>query len=90
MNRAPSLPGGKLAVALHYDEQSTPRVVASGRGLVGQRIVATAEAHGVPIEHNPALAEALSGIELETAIPPELYVAVAEILAFIMRASAGS
>ncbi len=90
MNRPSSLPGGKLAVALHYDEDSAPRVVASGRGLVGQRIVATAEAHGVPIEHNPALAEALSGIELETAIPPELYVAVAEILAFIMRASAGS
>ena len=90
MNRPSSLPGGKLAVALDYDEDSAPRVVASGRGLVGQRIVATAEAHGVPIEHNPALAEALSGIELETAIPPELYVAVAEILAFIMRASAGS
>ena len=77
----------KLAVALRYDSPDAPRVVASGRGLVGERIVATAEAHGVPIEHNPALAQALSGIELETAIPPELYVAVAEILGFIMRAS---
>jgi flagellar biosynthesis protein len=81
-------PDRRLAVALRYDAPGAPRVVASGRGLVGQRIVATAEAHGVPIEHNPALAEALSGIELETAIPPELYVAVAEILGFIMRASA--
>ena len=86
----PKLPQGRVAVALHYDEESAPRVVASGRGLVGQRIVAVAEAHGVPIEHNPALAQALSGIELETCIPPELYVAVAEILGFIMRASADS
>jgi len=80
-------PDRKLAVALRYDAPDAPRVVASGRGLVGQRIVATAEAHGVPIEHNPALAEALSGIELETAIPPQLYLAVAEILGFILRAS---
>ena len=80
----------KLAVALRYDAPNAPRVVASGRGLVGERIVATAQAHGVPIEHNPALAQALSGIELETAIPPELYVAVAEILGFLMRASGGA
>jgi len=80
-------PDRRLAVALRYDSEQAPRVVASGRGLIGQRIIATAEAHGVPIEHNPPLAEALSGIELETVIPPELYVAVAEILAFIVRAS---
>jgi flagellar biosynthesis protein len=80
----------KLAVALRYDAPNAPRVVASGRGHVGQRIVETAEAHGVPIEHNAPLAEALSTIELETAIPPELYLAVAEILAFIVKASAES
>lgn len=76
-----------VAVALTYDAPNAPRVVASGRGLIGQRIIEAAEAHGVPIEKNAVLAEALSTIELETEIPERLYVAVAEILAFVLRAA---
>jgi flagellar biosynthesis protein len=76
-----------LAVALHYDAPNAPRVVATGRGLVGQRIIETAQAHGVPVEHNPPLAEALSRIELDAQIPEQLYVAVAQILAFLVQAS---
>ena len=76
-----------MAVALTYDAPNAPRVVASGRGLIGQRIIEAAEAHGVPIEKNAVLAEALSTIELETEIPERLYVAVAEILAFVLRAA---
>ncbi|KQW71778.1 type III secretion protein [Phenylobacterium sp. Root77] len=76
-----------LAVALTYDAPQAPRVVASGRGLVGQRIIEAAQAHGVPIQKNAVLAEALSSIELETEIPERLYVAVAEILAFVLRAA---
>jgi len=76
-----------LAVALTYDAPGAPRVVASGRGVIGQKIIETAQAHGVPIEKNPVLAEALSAIELETEIPERLYTAVAEILAFVLRAA---
>ncbi|UTP37873.1 EscU/YscU/HrcU family type III secretion system export apparatus switch protein [Phenylobacterium sp. LH3H17] len=77
----------RLAVALKYEGQGAPTVVATGRGLIGQRIVETAQAHGVPLERNAPLAQALSSIELETEIPERLYVAVAEILAFVLRAA---
>ena len=80
-------PKRPVAVALTYDAPNAPRVVASGRGLIGQKIIEAAEAHGVPIEKNAVLAEALSTIELETEIPERLYVAVAEILAFVLRAA---
>lgn len=76
-----------LAVALKYEAPHAPKVVAAGRGFVGEKIIAAAEAHGVPIEKNPALAEALSTIELDEEIPEQLYLAVAEILAFLLRAT---
>jgi flagellar biosynthesis protein len=76
-----------LAVALKYDAPDAPRVVAVGRGELGQRIIDTAREHGVPLEANAPLAEALSTIEVETAIPEQLYEAIAVIIAFIMRAS---
>ena len=77
-----------LAVALRYEAPDVPKVVAVGRGDLGQRIIDTAREHGVPLETNAPLAEALSTIELETEIPEALYAAVAEIIAFIMRVSA--
>jgi flagellar biosynthesis protein len=77
-----------LAVALKYDDRNAPRVVAVGRGELGQRIIDTAREHGVPLEANAPLAEALSTIEVETEIPRELYAAVATILAFILHVSA--
>lgn len=81
-------PRQSLAVALQYEAPSAPRVVAVGRGAVGEKIIETARAHGVPLEENPALAEALSTIDLGEEIPQALYVAVAEILRFILKASA--
>lgn len=77
--------GPRIAVALQYEEPTAPRVVATGRGWVGDKIIETAREHGVPIEENPALAQALSTIELDEEIPEALYVAVAEILGFILR-----
>ena len=77
----------QVVVALNYEAPDAPRVVASGRGLIGQKIIEAAQAHGVPIEKNAVLAEALSTIELETEIPERLYLAVAEILAFVLRAA---
>ena len=84
MNRPPS-----LAVALQYDKSAVPvpRVVAKGRGETGEAILALAREHGVPIEENPALAEALSQVDLGEDIPEALYRAVAEVLIFILRAS---
>jgi len=79
--------GGRLAVALRYDMRDAPRVVAKGRGEIGQRIIDTAKEHGVPLQQNPALAEALSQVELDDQIPEALYRAVAEVLGFILRAS---
>ena len=76
-----------LAVALRYEGAGAPKVVAVGRGELGQRIIDTAREHGVPLEANAPLAEALSTIELESDIPPELYAAVALIIAFILRAA---
>lgn len=76
-----------LAVALTYEAPSAPRVVAVGRGEVGQKIIDTAREHGVPLETNPMLAEALSTIDIDSEIPVELYEAVAVIIGFIMNAA---
>lgn len=76
-----------LAVALQYEKGSTeaPRVIAKGRGLVAERIVALAQEHGVVIEANPALAEALSGVDLDETIPLELYEAIAVVIGYVLR-----
>lgn len=76
-----------LAVALQYDNPGVPRVTASGRGAVAEAILAAAHEHNIPIEENPALAEALSQVEIDTEIPEELYRAVAEVLGFVLRAA---
>lgn len=76
----------KIAVALRYEAPSAPTVVATGRGLVADAILSSAREHGVSIEENPILAEALSRIELDAEIPEELYRAVAEVIAFVIRA----
>ncbi len=80
-------PKHPVAVALAYTAPNVPRVVATGRGEIGQAIIDAARAHGVPLEQNPALAEALSTIELDDEIPEELYRAVATVIAFLLRAA---
>jgi flagellar biosynthesis protein len=77
----------QIAVALHYDKKGAPRVVAKGRGSVGEKIIEVAKAHDIPIEGNEVLAGALSKVELGDEIPPELYKAVAEVLVFVLRMS---
>jgi flagellar biosynthesis protein len=75
-------PRNPLAVALHYNGNGAPRVVAKGGGDIAKRIVEVAREHGVPLEEDAALAATLSRIELGREIPRELFVAVAHVLAF--------
>lgn len=77
-----------LAVALQYDPLKAPApiVVAMGQRKVAERIKAIAREHGVPCVENKPLARALVGAaKVGSIIPPELYVAVAEVLAFVFR-----
>jgi flagellar biosynthesis protein len=79
-----------LAVALEYERgtRDAPRVVAKGRGEIAKKIVEIAEESGVHIDANAPLAEALAGVNLDEPIPIELYEAAAEIIGFVLRASA--
>ena len=78
------------AVALKYkaDKDAAPRVVAKGRDFIAEKIIETASAHGVPVYEDKNLVQVLEALDLDTEIPPELYRAVAEVLAFIYRLNA--
>ena len=76
---------GNIAVSLHYDGENAPTVSAKGEGDVARRILETATAHDIPIYQNAELLQFLSRVDLDAEIPPELYVAVAEIIAFAYR-----
>ena len=74
----------KQAIALEYDPtQDAPKVVASGKGLLAERILEKAREANVPIHKDTKLADTLSRLEIGEMIPPELYEVVAEILVFV-------
>lgn len=75
----------KQAAALKYvhGEDRAPKVVAKGGGSVADRIIEIARENNIPIKEDKVLIELLSSLELYQEIPPELYKAVAEILAFV-------
>ena len=74
----------KQAIALEYDpSEDAPKVVASGRGLLAERIIEKAKEHHVPVHQDSKLANTLSRLEVGEMIPPELYEVVAEILVFV-------
>jgi flagellar biosynthesis protein len=77
----------RRAAALRYETgcDRAPRVVASGQGHIADRILALAHDHGVPVQHDPALAAALAQLELDREIPPQLFAAVAEVIGFLYR-----
>jgi flagellar biosynthesis protein len=75
-------PHNSLAVALHYNGNGAPRIVAKGGGVVADKIIETAREHRIPLEEDAALAASLSRLDLGTEVPRELYVAVAHVLAF--------
>jgi len=79
----------RRATALNYEHGShAPKVTATGVGLVADRIIAAAREAGVPVRHDPALAEALAKLELGDDVPQALWTAVAETLAWAYRLDA--
>lgn len=71
-----------IAVALKYDGKNTPKVTAKGEGFTAQQILAIAEKHNVPLQNEPELARILAQVPLGDEIPQQLYIAVAEVIAF--------
>jgi flagellar biosynthesis protein len=75
-----------LAVALKYSPgDSAPTVVAKGRGLIAEEIISRAREHGIFVHESPELVALLSQVNLDGEIPPQLYIAVAELLAWIYQ-----
>jgi flagellar biosynthesis protein len=82
-------PPRRRATALRYEQgQHAPRVTATGAGLVAERILAAAREAGIPVRHDPALAEALAKLEVGADVPQEMWTAVAETLAWAYRLDA--
>lgn len=77
----------RRAAALKYSppKDSAPKIVAKGSGKIADRILELAKQHNVPLKEDPQLIEILSSLDLYQEIPPELYKAVAEILAFVYK-----
>lgn len=75
----------KTAVALGYDpnEDGAPKVIASGRGALAEKIIEQAKDNKIPVHEDDKLADTLSRLEIGEMIPPELYEVVAEILVFV-------
>lgn len=72
------------AVAITYDPaDSAPRVVAKGYGNLADTIVRTAREHGLYVHESPELVGLLMQVDLDAHIPPRLYVAIAELLAWL-------
>lgn len=85
----PSVNRGE-AVALTYTAgEAAPRVVAKGRGLIAQEIIARAREAGVYVHESPELVALLMQVNLDERIPPQLYLAVAELLAWLYRVEQG-
>lgn len=73
------------AVALRYEGQGAPEVVAKGQGYVAEQIIALAEEHGIPLHEDANLVQLLAKLDLGQEIPTPLYQAVAEVLAWAYR-----
>ncbi len=76
----------KVAVAIAYDPGDTaPKIVASGKGNIADKIIDKAQENGIPLHKDDKLADTLSLLELGDYIPPELYEVVAQVLLFVDR-----
>jgi flagellar biosynthesis protein len=89
MARQPS-DATREAIALAYQQtDAAPRVVARGKGLVAEEIIRRAREHGVYVHESPELVALLTQVDIDETIPPQLYMAVAELLAWLYRIEHG-
>ncbi len=77
----------KKAVALRYDKEkdNAPKITAKGEGIVAEHIIEIAKKAGVPIKEDQDLVEILNKLEINQEIPPETYIVVAQILAWVYQ-----
>lgn len=75
------------AVALKYEAErdNAPRVIAKGRGHVAEHILETAQKNSVPVYQDKTLVNMLMALEIDREIPPELYKAIAEVMAYVYK-----
>lgn len=84
--KPPALTPQQAAVALTYSQnKGAPKVIAKGRGLIAQAIIERARQHGVFVHESEDLVGLLMKVELDQEIPPQLYLAVAELLVWLYR-----
>lgn len=89
--KQPPLSPQQIAVALTYGQnKDAPKVVAKGRGLIAQAIIERAKQHGIFVHESEDLVGLLMKVELDQEIPPQLYLAVAELLAWLYRLEHGN
>ena len=83
------IPKRQTAVSLKESEnkKNAPTVTAAGRGEMARKILALAHENGINVREDSALAEMLAEIELDSPIPSEAFMAVAEILSYVYRAN---
>ena len=77
----------RKAVALKYEAERdlAPKVIAKGRGHVAEHILETAQKHSVPVYQDKTLVNMLMALEIDREIPPELYKAIAEVMAYVYK-----
>lgn len=86
----PKFDSTREAIALAYRQtDAAPRVVAKGKGLIAEQIIEKAREHGVYVHESPELVALLTQVDLDDHIPPQLYMAVAELLAWLYRIEHG-
>jgi len=89
MTRPPS-DTAREAIALAYRQtDAAPRVVARGKGLIAEEIISRAREHGIYVHESPELVALLTQVDIDQSIPPQLYMAVAELLAWLYRIEHG-
>lgn len=89
--KAPEDNSRASAVALAYiDGDLAPRVVAKGQGLIAEEIIARAKAAGIYVHESRELVSLLMQVDLDSRIPPQLYISIAELLAWIYALEQGN
>lgn len=86
---AKPLPKRKTAVSLKEQENKrrAPLITAAGRGTMADKILQIAFENGIKVRQDSDLAEMLAKIEIDSPIPPEAFLAVAEVLSYVYRAN---